>query len=79
MSVRQGMKSIADCWTRSAWAFKMGDQQYDAKQAELAKKYSGEAFVAGYDPPEVAIFSVLVEMLKYQDQIGSHTRDHVDS
>jgi hypothetical protein len=39
------------------------------KLVELAKKHSSEAFVACDDPLEAAVFSVLVEMLRRQDQI----------
>lgn len=78
MSVRQGVKSIADHWTRSARALKKEDQHYSEKLVELVKKHSSEAFVACDDPLEAAIFSVLVEMLKHQDQINSHAREDVD-
>jgi len=78
VSVRQGVKSIADHWTRSARALKKEDQHYGEKLVELAKKHSSEAFVACDDPLEAAIFSVLVEMLKHQDQIESHAREDVD-
>ena len=33
-------------------------------RAEMAKKHSSEAFYALDDPPELAVFSVLVERLK---------------
>jgi hypothetical protein len=77
-SVRQGVKSIADRWSRSARALKKEDQQYGEKLVELAKKHSSEAFAACDNPLEAAVFSVLVETLKRQDQIESHLRNDTD-
>ena len=77
-SVRQGVKSIADRWARSSRALKKKDQQYGDKLVELAKKHSSEAFMACDDPLEAAVFSVLVETIKRQDQIEAHMREDVD-
>jgi len=77
-SVRQGMKRIADRWARSSRALKKEDQQYGEKLAELAKKHSSEAFIACDDPLEAAVFSVLVETLKRQDQIESRLKNDAD-
>jgi hypothetical protein len=77
-SVRQGVKSIADRWARSSRSLKKEDQQYGEKLAELAKKHSSEAFIACDDPLEDAVFSVLVETLKHQDQIESRLRNDTD-
>jgi hypothetical protein len=77
-SVRQGVKSIADRWARSSRALRKEDQQYGEKLVELAKKHSSEAFIACDDPLEAAVFSVLVETLKYQDQIEARMREDVD-
>jgi hypothetical protein len=77
-SVRQGVKSIADRWARSSRALKKEDQQYGEKLVELAKKHSSEAFMACDDPLEAAVFSVLVETIKRQDQVEARMREDVD-
>ena len=77
-SVRQGVKSIADRWARSSRALKKEDRQYGEKLVELAKKHSSEAFMACDDPLEAAVFSVLVETIKRQDQTEARQREDVD-
>ena len=77
-SVRQGMKRIADRWARSSRALTKEDQQYGERLVELAKEHSSEAFIACNDPLEAAVFSVLVETLKRQDQIESRLRNDTD-
>jgi hypothetical protein len=77
-SVRLGVKRIADRWARSSRALKKEDQQYGEKLVELAKKHSSEAFMACDDPLEAAVFSVLVEMIKRQDEIESTPGENVD-
>ena len=77
-SVRQGVKSVADRWARSSRALRKEDQPYGEKLVELAKKHSSEAFISCDDPLEAAVFSVLVETIKRQEQIESHMRDDVD-
>ena len=73
-SVRQGVKSIADRWARSTRALKKEDQQYGEKLVKLAKMHSSEAFMACDDPLEAAVFSVLVETIKRQEEFknGEH-------
>jgi len=77
-SVRQGVKSVADRWARSSRALRIEDQPYGKKLVELAKKHSSEAFISCDDPLEAAVFSVLVETIKRQEQIESRMRDDVD-
>ena len=77
-SIRQGVKSIADRWARSARALKKEDRQYGEELVELAKKHSSEAFIACDDPLEAATFSVHVEILKRLDKLESDKRDDVD-
>jgi len=67
-SVRQGVKSTADRWARSSRALKKDDQPYGERLVELAKKHSSEAFYGCDDPLEAAVFSVLVELIKEQEQ-----------
>jgi hypothetical protein len=74
LSVRQGVNHLADRWTRASRALKKEDQPHGMKLVELAKKHSSEAFVACDDPLEAAVFSVLVEMLRRQDQIESQLK-----
>jgi len=58
--VRQGLKG----WLKASRALKKEDQVRGQKLAEIAKKHSSEAFHAPDDPPEAAVFSVLVERMK---------------
>jgi len=78
-SVRMGVNRIADRWARSTRALKREDQKFGEMLVELAKMHASEAFVAYDDPLEAAVFSVLVEMLKRQDQLESENTDDVDS
>jgi len=77
-SISQGVKCIADRWARSSRALKKEDQQYGEKLVELAKKYSGESFISCDDPLEAVVFSVLVGMMKRQDEIKSHPGEDGD-
>jgi predicted ArsR family transcriptional regulator len=71
-SVRQGVNQIADRWARSSRSLRKEDQKYGEKLAKLVKLYSSEGFFGCDDPLEAALFSVLVEMIKRQEnQIGS--------
>ncbi len=49
-------------------ALKKEDLAYGQKLAEMAKVHSNEAFYALDDLQEVAVFSVLVEMIKKQSE-----------
>ena len=77
-SVRMGVNRIADRWARSTRALKREDQKYGARLVELAKMHASESFVACDDPLEAAVFSVLVEILKRQDQLKSEKMNDVD-
>ena len=78
MSVRQGAKSIAERWARSARALKKEDRCYGELLAELAKRHSSEAFAGCDDALEGVVFSVLVEILKRQDPLGETGDGRVD-
>jgi hypothetical protein len=67
VSVRQGVNEIADRWARSSRSLRGEDQKYGEKLAKLAKMHSSEAFIACDDPLEAAVFSVLIEMIKHQE------------
>jgi hypothetical protein len=67
-SIRQGVKSTADRWARSARALRKDDQPYGERLVALATMHASEAFYGCDDPLEAAVFSVLVEMLKKQEQ-----------
>jgi hypothetical protein len=62
------VKSTADRWARSARALKKDDQPYGERLVALATMHASEAFYGCDDPLEAAVFSVLVEMLKKQEQ-----------
>jgi hypothetical protein len=66
-SVRQGVNQIADRWARSSRSLKKEDQQYGEKLAKLAKMHSSEAFFGCDYPLEAVLFSVLIEMIKHQE------------
>jgi hypothetical protein len=78
VSVRQGANSTADRWARSARALKKEDRRYGERLAELAKMHSSEAFVGCDDALEAVVFSVLVEILKRQEQLEGQVDRHVD-
>jgi len=66
-SVRQGVNQIADRWFRLLRSLRKEDQKYGEKLARLAKMHSSEAFIVCDDALEAAIFSVLVEIIKQQE------------
>ena len=57
-----GIKDVSARWLKASRALKKEDQVYGQKVAEMAKKYSSEAFYARDDPLEAGIFSVLVSV-----------------
>jgi hypothetical protein len=77
-SIRQGVNSTADRWARSARALRKEDRRFGERLAELAKTHSSEAFVACDDPLEAVVFSVLVEILKRQEQLEELVKERVD-
>jgi len=73
-SVRQGVKGPIDRWARATRALRKEDQPYGETLVALAKKHSSEAFYGCDDPLEAVVFSVLVEMLRQQEeQAGKDT------
>jgi hypothetical protein len=67
-SVRQGVKGPIDHWARAARALRKEDRTYSERLVALAKLHSSEAFYGCDDPLEAAVFSVLVEMFRQQDE-----------
>jgi hypothetical protein len=67
-SIRQGVKDVSVRWLKASKALKKDDQVYGLKLSEMAKKHSSEAFYALDDPPEAAVFSVLLELVKEMDK-----------
>jgi len=65
--VPQGMKSTADRWARCSRALKKEDQNYGEELIKMAKMHAGDSFIASDDPLEAVVFSVLVEMIKRQE------------
>jgi len=70
VSVRQGVNEIADRWARSSRSLRKKYQKYGVKLAKMAKMHSSKAFIACADPLKAVIFSVLIEMIKYQENRG---------
>ena len=69
-SVRQGVKSVCDRWAMSSRALKKEDQKYGEKLVKFAKMHSSDAFIACDDALESAVFSVLIEIIKRQENLG---------
>ena len=67
-SVRQGAKTIAGRWARSARALRKEEQSCGEELAKLATAHSSEAFVACDSPLEAALFSALVGLLRQQEE-----------
>ncbi|WP_292368375.1 hypothetical protein [Methanoregula sp. UBA64] len=78
MSVRQGVNSIAERWARSARALKKEDRPYGEALVRLAKMHSSEAFAGCDDALEGVVFSVLVEIVKRQNQADREEEPRVD-
>ena len=68
--MRQGVKTVAGRWARSARALRTEGRACGERLAELAAAHSSEAFVACDSPLEAALFSVFVEMLGHPEQEG---------
>ena len=76
-SVRQGVKGPIDRWARAARALKEEDKPYGEKLVTLAKLHSSEAFYGCDDPLEAAIFSVLIGIIRQQEDMATQVRkDH---
>ena len=67
-SVRMGVKDVSARWLRASKALKKEGQICGQKIAEMARKHSSEAFYALDDPLEVAVFSVLLDLVKKIDK-----------
>jgi hypothetical protein len=78
VSVRQGVNSIAERWARSARALKKEDRPYGEALVRLAKMHSSEAFAGCDDALEGVVFSVLVEIVKRQNQADREEEPRVD-
>jgi hypothetical protein len=61
------VKSTADRWARCARALKREDQKHGDELITMAKMHSCDSFIAGEDTLEAVVFSVLVEMIKRQE------------
>jgi hypothetical protein len=68
ISVRMGVKAIADRWLREAEYAGEEDASSLRMLASMAKRHSSEAFYAFDDPLEAALYSVLIELLKEQER-----------
>jgi hypothetical protein len=68
ISVRMGVKAIADRWLRVAGYAEEEDASSLRMLASMAKRHSSEAFYAFDDPLEAALYSVLIELLKEQER-----------
>ena len=67
-SVRMGVKELTGRWARVARALREEDRVYAERVIAMAKQHSSEAFYAFDDPLEAAVFSVLIELCKTQEQ-----------
>nr|WP_320161730.1 hypothetical protein [uncultured Methanoregula sp.] len=79
-SVRQGVNETTRRWVRSAQALPGRRQTCGERLAVFAKQHSSEAFYVCEDPLEAAVFSALVEILRYRDTQGQGGKEpDVDS
>jgi len=69
-SVLLGVNEIADRWARSSRSLRKEDQKCGEKLAKLAKMHSSEAFFGCDYPLEAVLFSVLIEIIKHQENRG---------
>ena len=76
--VRMGSQDVALRWLKASRALSKDDEIYGQRLAEMAKMHSNEAFYALDDPLEVAIFSVLIELMKEPDRKAIEKKDNVD-
>jgi hypothetical protein len=67
-SVRMGVKDLTGRWAKAARALREEDRVYAERVIAMAKQHSSEAFYAFDDPLEAAVFSVLIELCKAQEQ-----------
>ena len=74
-SVRQGVKGPIDRWARAARALKKEDKPYGEKLVTLAKLHSSEAFYGCDDPLEAAVFSVLIGIIRHQEDMAAQVRE----
>jgi hypothetical protein len=77
-SVRMGSQEVAARWLKSSRALSKEDQADSQRLPETVKMHSSEAFYALDDPLEAAIFSLLMELLKENDQKADEKKDDVD-
>jgi hypothetical protein len=69
-SVREGVIGIANRWARASRALKEEDRPYGEKLVHCAKMYSCGSFFGCEDPLEAVLFSVLIGMIKRQEDHG---------
>lgn len=75
-SVRQGVKGPIEHWARASRALKNEDKPYGEKLVALAKHHSSEAFYGCDDPLEAAVFSVLIGILRQQEERETQVSPH---
>lgn len=77
-SVRMGSQEVAQRWLKASRALSKDDQIYGQRIAEMIKMHSSESFHAIDDPLEVAVFSVLIELLKEVNRVKGEKIADVD-
>ena len=78
-SVRQGVTGPADRWARAARTLINEEQPYGERVVALAKKHSSEAFYGCDDPLEAVVFSVLIGILREQEEESQACTDDRDT
>jgi len=74
-SVRQGVKGPIDRWSRAARALRKEERPYSENVVALAKLHSSEAFYGCDDPLEAAVFSVLIGIIRQQEDMAMQVRE----
>lgn len=68
LSVRIGVRSLAERWARAAKHQSRDDRGPAAELARLAKTHSSAAFFGCDDPLEAALFSAFLELHRKLDE-----------
>jgi hypothetical protein len=73
VSIRQGVKALAERWVRSPRSAGQEDRDGTQQVVAAAKKHASEAFYGCDDPLEAAVFSALVEIARHRAEIAGST------
>jgi len=64
---REDLHQTADRWMRARRALNAGDRDYARHLSGMIRSHAGDDMAVIKDPLEVAVFAVLIEMLKEKE------------